>query len=168
MGALVADVCLVGVPGGDLVVEEEVVGGGGDVAGLIGVGGRVRCGGGERGGAGRGGHTVWDGGGVGSGAGGGCCGGLEGEGLVECALVRGRIAADPGDVGGVVDGDRLGVLVLGVVLLGVDLFVLLEVLRPLERLFADLGRVSGARRGGAGGGPTSQMWGLRGVCTGGG
>lgn len=34
------------------------------------------------------------------------------------------------------DGDGLGVLVLGVVLLGVDLLVFLEVLRPLELFVA--------------------------------
>ena len=43
--------------------------------------------------------------------------------------------------GGVGDGFRLGVLVLSMVLLGVNLFVLLEVLRPLEGLFADVADV---------------------------
>ena len=55
---------------------------------------------------------------------------------------RDRAAADAGDVGWILDGDRLGVLVLLVVLLGVDLLVLLQVLRALERFlayFADVG-----------------------------
>ena len=59
------------------------------------------------------------------------------------------VAADAGDVGGVVYGDGLGVLVLGVVLLCVDLFVLFEVLGALEGLVADLGGVSGADTEGA-------------------
>ena len=51
---------------------------------------------------------------------------------------RDRAAADAGDVGRILDGDRLGVLVLLMVLLGVDLLVLLEILGALERLLADL------------------------------
>ena len=57
----------------------------------------------------------------------------------------GRFAADTGDVCGVVYGDGLGMLVLGMVLLGVDLFVLFEVLGTLEGLLANLRGVSGAR-----------------------
>ena len=55
---------------------------------------------------------------------------------------RNRAAADAGDVGRILDGDRLGVLVLLVVLLGVDLLVLLQVLGTLEGFlayFADVG-----------------------------
>jgi hypothetical protein len=70
--------------------------------------------------------------------------------------VRGGIAADTGDVGGIVYGDGLGVLVLGVVLLCVDLFVLFEVLGTLERLLADLRGVSGAQ-GRAGDGYLADM-----------
>lgn len=77
----------------------------------------------------------------------------------------GLIATDAGDVGGVVHGDGLGVLVLGVVLLCVDLFVLFEVLGALEGLVADLGRGERGRDGRSR--QTSQIWGLRGVCTGG-
>lgn len=100
MGALVAGVgdglVPVGIPRGDLVVEEEVIGIARDVArGVL-----VRVGG----------CTDGDGGrsGAGEGEGGrkrGCCGRSDGEGLVECALVWKRVAADTGDVSGVVYGD---------------------------------------------------------------
>jgi hypothetical protein len=53
----------------------------------------------------------------------------------------GRLPADTLDVVRVVDGDRLGVLVLGMVLLGVDLLMLLEVLGALEALRADFADV---------------------------
>ena len=49
---------------------------------------------------------------------------------------RDRAAADAGDVCRILNGDRLGVLVLLVVLLGMDLFVLLQVLGTLERFLA--------------------------------
>ena len=39
------------------------------------------------------------------------------------------------------DGDRLRMLVLGVMLLSMDLFVLLQILRSFERLLADLANV---------------------------
>lgn len=47
------------------------------------------------------------------------------------------LAADAGRVGRVGDGDSLGVFVLGVMFLGMDLLMLLEVLRALERFLAD-------------------------------
>lgn len=142
---------LVDIPGGDLIVEKEVVGGGREVAGgVVQFGGRVAWVGGvsgERGG-GKGGGTMCNGGRGGSGAGEGrgrYCGGLDGEGLVERALVGGRITADAGDIGRIVYGDGLGVLVLRMVLLCVNLFVLFEVLGPLEGFLADLGGVRGDR-----------------------
>lgn len=58
-------------------------------------------------------------------------------GLVGCC---GRGASHSLDIGGVDDCDRLGVLVLLMVLLCVDLFMLLEILGPFEGLFADLER----------------------------
>lgn len=74
-----------------------------------------------------------------------------------------------------VDGDGLRVLVLGVMLLGVDLLVLLEILRALESLGADLWsarkkeggqpRPSWRRRGRQLLGLTLQVWGLRLMCT---
>lgn len=79
--------------------------------------------------------------------------------------MRGGIAAHTRDVGGIVYGDGLGVLVLGMVLLCVDLFVLFEVLGALEGFLADLRGMSGATRREET--STSQTWGLRGVCTGG-
>lgn len=51
-------------------------------------------------------------------------------------MLRGG-AADACVEGRVVDGNGFGVLVLSVVFLGVDLFVLLQVLRTLEGLVAD-------------------------------
>ena len=70
-----------------------------------------------------------------------------------------------GDVGGIDDGNGLGVFVLEVVLFSVDLFMFLEVLGPFEGLVADLRGVSEGG-GGEGEGITSHIWGLRGVCTG--
>lgn len=52
-------------------------------------------------------------------------------------LVNDGITSDTRTIGRVGDGDSLGVLVLGVMLLGMDLLVLLEVLRPFEWLLAD-------------------------------
>ena len=57
--------------------------------------------------------------------------------------MRKRNAANARDVGGIVYGDGLGVFVLDMMLLCVNLFVLFEVLWTLERLFANLQRVSG-------------------------
>ena len=51
------------------------------------------------------------------------------------------LTADAGRVRGVGDSNRLGVLMLRVVLLCVNLLMLLEVLRPLEGLAADLAYV---------------------------
>lgn len=51
------------------------------------------------------------------------------------------LCSDPLDIAFVMDGDGLGVAVGDMVLLGVDLLVLLEVLRALERLAADFADV---------------------------
>jgi hypothetical protein len=61
--------------------------------------------------------------------------------LLVLLLVVGRDAVERGTRGERValgDSDSLRVLMGEVVLLGVDLLMLLEILRPLERLFADL------------------------------
>jgi hypothetical protein len=57
-----------------------------------------------------------------------------------CRIVW-RLAPDTLDVLGIGDGDGLGVLMLGMMLLGVDLFVLLEILGTLEGLVADFADV---------------------------
>lgn len=62
----------------------------------------------------------------------------------------GRIAADARDVGGIVYGDRLGVLVPSMVLFCVYLFVLFEVLGALERFLAYLSGMSGCKRSNGG------------------
>ena len=51
------------------------------------------------------------------------------------------LATDPGSEGGIGYGDSLGMLVSSVMLFGMDLFVLLQVLGPLERLLAYLAAV---------------------------
>ncbi len=63
-----------------------------------------------------------------------------GEVLVIPVVVR-RLTAHSGEELRILDGDGLGMLVNGMVLLGVDLLVLLEVLRSLEALLADLADV---------------------------
>jgi hypothetical protein len=60
------------------------------------------------------------------------------ERLGRRAIRRPWLGFDPRCVRRVGDGDRLRVFVLDMVLLGVDLFVFLQVLRTFERLLADL------------------------------
>ena len=56
------------------------------------------------------------------------------------------LSFDPRRICRVGDGDRLGVFVLGVVFLGVDLFMFLQILRTFERLLADLANMRLERR----------------------
>lgn len=51
------------------------------------------------------------------------------------------ISSDPLHISGVGYGDSFGVLVLNMMFFSVDLFVFLQVLGPLEGLFADLAHV---------------------------
>lgn len=68
------------------------------------------------------------------------------EGLGRRAARRPCFGFDPRYVCWVGDSDRLRVFVLGVMLLGVDLFVFLQILRSFERLLADLANVRFKRR----------------------
>lgn len=65
---------------------------------------------------------------------------LRSEVLVMPVVVR-RLSAHSGEKVGILDGDGLRVLMDGMVLLGMNLLVLLEVLRPLEALLAYLADV---------------------------
>ena len=68
------------------------------------------------------------------------------ERLGRQAIRRSRLGFNPGYVCRVGHGDRLRVFVLGVMFLGVDLFVFLQVLRTFERLLADLANMRFERR----------------------
>jgi hypothetical protein len=54
------------------------------------------------------------------------------------AVRRSCLGLDPGCVRRVGDGDRLRVLVLGVMLLRMDLFVFLQILRTFETFLANI------------------------------
>lgn len=92
--------------------------------------------------------------------------GLRSHGWFIVRAPRSRVPAYSLRIGRVYDGNGFGVLVLEMMFFGMNLFMLLEVLRSFEGLFAYLKSDKG-QVGWAGGimGRTSQTWGLSGVCT---